>query len=104
MSKSSPETYRGLLEYARKTYRDAMKSVQATNSSGFRRLVRWDEIDLAVEKLSETKGMLRIKIKELDESSKAKKKYEIELNKIVKLLGELREKQRTRNKVKLMQI
>lgn len=98
MGTASPETYRGLLDDARKTYEEALELVQGIDDRGFRKLVRWNDIDLAVEKLSEMNGTLKTKIKELKENSKEKNKYESVRKEIEKLLSELREKQCERNK------
>lgn len=98
MGTASPETYRGLLDDAWKTYEEALELVRGIDDRGFRKLVRRDDIDLAVEKLSEMKGTLKTKIKELKENSKEKDKYELVQTEIGKLLSELREKQCERNK------
>ena len=43
------------------------------------------------------KGLLKIKIRELDKDKSSRNKYEKQLEKIIKLLLELREKQVDRN-------
>ena len=68
-----------------------------TDVDGFIKIVTWNNIDQAVENLSEMKGLLKIKIRELDKDKSSRNKYEKQLEKIIKLLLELREKQVDRN-------
>lgn len=93
---ASPESFRGLLDEAKKCYDNAVRLTQERDD-GFIRLVRSDDIDSAVEDLSRMEGKLRTKLRDLKKDSKQRAAYEDQLEKIVSLLSDLREKQRHRN-------
>ncbi len=94
---ASPESFRGLLDEAKKCYDNAVRLTRERDDDGFIRLVRSDDIDSAVEDLSRTEGKLRTKLRDLKKDSKQRAAYEDQLEKIVSLLSDLREKQRRRN-------
>lgn len=98
MATSSPETYKGLLSKAAKLCEETEVLVSKVDADGFINLVRWNDIDQAVEKLSEMKGILDTKIKELQKNSTRSAEYEVTKTRIENLLSSIRKRQRMRNK------
>lgn len=96
---ASPSSFKGLLKRAKKVYDEACAMTRETDADGFIKIVKWNDIDQAVENLSEMKGILKIKIRELDKNKSSKNKYEKQLEEIKKLLSELRGKQADRNAI-----
>ena len=94
---ASPSSFKGLLKKAQKVYDEAYDMTRETDVDGFIKIVTWNDIEKAVKNLSEMKGLLKIKIRELDKDKSSRNKYEKQLEKIIKLLLELREKQVDRN-------
>lgn len=97
MATSSPETYKGLLSKAAKLCEETEVLVSKVDADGFINLVRWNDIDQAVEKLSEMNGFLEAKIKELPKNSPRLADYKAMKTRIENSLSSIRKTQRMRN-------
>ena len=98
MAKSAPETFRKLLKEAEQLYNEAEELLSGRDKDGFTRLIRWDDIDEAVNHLFKMQGRLEAKIEELNKDGSQKNKYVDMLQKIKEVTNELCNKRIERNK------
>lgn len=98
MAKSAPETFRKLLKEAEQLYNEAEELLSGRDKDGFTKLIQWNDIDEAVNRLCKMQGRLEAKIEELNKDGSQKNKYVDMLQKIKEVTNELCNKRIERNK------
>lgn len=98
MAKSAPETFKKKLREAEQLYNEAQELLSGRDKDGFTKLIQWNDIDEAVNRLCKMQGRLEAKIEELNKDGSQKNKYVDMLQKIKEVTNELCNKRIERNK------
>ena len=98
MAKSAPETFKKKLREAEQLYDEAKELLSGRDKDGVTKLIQWNDIDEAVNRLCKMQGMLEAKIEELNKDGSQKNKYVDMLQKIKEVTNELCNKRIERNK------
>ena len=98
MAKSAPETFKKKLREAEQLYNEAQELLSGRDKDGFTKLIQWNDIDEAVNRLCKMQGRLEAKIEELNKDGSQKNKYVDMSQKIKEVTNELCNKRIERNK------